>query len=81
MEGEVADIVGLGCSPGVGFKEGIDDFLCGLEGTGGVKGEVAPIIESGCFFNEYRLLWYGILWCMVYGVFMNGVQLLYHRLM
>ena len=56
MEGEVADAVGLGGALGVGLEEGIDDVLGGLEGAGGVEGEVASVVYSGYLFGELGCL-------------------------
>ena len=56
MDGEVADVVGLGGSSGIGFEEGIDDVLAGLEGAGCVKREVAAVVEARSFCDEYWLL-------------------------
>jgi len=44
VEGEVADVVGLGGSVGVGFKEGFDYVAVCLEGAGCVEGEVSAVV-------------------------------------
>lgn len=56
MEWEVAHRIGRGCTGGKGFEEGIDDVGGGLEGGGGVKGEIAAIIGETGFFGELGCL-------------------------
>ncbi len=56
VDGEVADVVGLGCSSWVGFEEGVDYLLRGLEGAGRVEGQVSTVVEAGCLLDEDRLL-------------------------
>jgi hypothetical protein len=61
MDGEVSYIVGLGGSAGVGFEEGIDDFLAGLEGAGGVKGKISTIVKTRGILDKDGLLYLGYL--------------------